>query len=59
MGGPFFGSQMDIRTIEKFEATAEIVMRRGPKSADDPAAFDARAVLESLGSRIQRPAPPA
>jgi len=59
MGGPFFGSQMDIRTIQKFEATAEIVMRRGPKSADDPTAFDARAVLENLGPRIQRPAPRA
>lgn len=57
MGSSFFGNRMDIRTIEKFEATAEIVMRRGPKPADDPAAFDARAVLENLGPRIQRPAP--
>lgn len=59
MGGPFFASRLDIRTIEKFEATAEIVMRRGAKPADDPTAFDARAVLENLGPRIQRPAPGA
>ena len=57
MGSPFLGNRMDIRTIEKFEATAEIVMRRGAKPADDPVAFDARAVLENLGPRIQRPAP--
>lgn len=56
MGSPFFGDRLDVRTIEKFEATAEIVMRRGAKPADDPAAFDARAVLENLGPRIQRPA---
>ncbi|MCI3130778.1 CC0125/CC1285 family lipoprotein [Phenylobacterium aquaticum] len=57
MGGPFFANRIDVRTIQKFEATAEIVMARGAKPLDDPAAFEARAVLENLGPRIQRPAP--
>lgn len=57
MGSPFFASRMDVRTIQKFEATAEIVLGRGAKPADDPAAFEARAVLENLGPRIQRPVP--
>ncbi len=48
---------MDVRTINKFEASAEIVMRRGAKAADDAAAFDARAVMENLGPRIVRSAP--
>lgn len=56
MGSPFFAGRMDLRTIEKFEATAEIVMGRGEKPGDDPTAFDARAVMENLVSRIQRPA---
>lgn len=56
MGGPFFGNRLDVRTLDKFEATTEIVMRRGAKPADDRAAFDPRAVLETLGPRIPRPA---
>lgn len=55
MGSPFFANQMDVRTIQKFEATAEILMGRGPKPAADPAAFEALAVIENLGPRIQRP----
>jgi hypothetical protein len=57
MGGPFFANRMDIRTIQRFEAIAEIVMNRGSKPADDPATFNAREVLQNLGPRIQRPAP--
>ena len=59
MGSAFFARRLDIRTMEKFEATAEVVMRRGGKPADDPTAFEARAVLENLGQRIQRPTPGA
>jgi hypothetical protein len=58
-GGPFWGDQMDIRTVQKFEATAEIIMHRGAKPTDDPRAFDARSVMENLGPRIQRPVPDA
>lgn len=56
-GDPFWADRVDVRTVEKFDATAEIIMRRGPKPASDPRAFDARAVIDNLGPRIQRPAP--
>jgi len=54
-GDPFWADRMDVRTVEKFEATAEIVMRRGPKPADDARAFDARGVMENIGPRVMRP----
>lgn len=53
-GGPFWGDNMDIHTVDRFEATAEIVMSKGPKSESDPSAFDARAVMTNLGPKIQR-----
>ena len=56
-GDPFWADRMDVRTVEKFEATAEIVMRKGPKPADDPRAFDARGVMENIGPRVMRPVP--
>jgi hypothetical protein len=33
-------------------------MGKGAKPADDPRAFDARAVVENLRPHIQHPAPP-
>ena len=56
-GDPFWADRVDVRTVDRFEANAEIVMRRGPKPIDDPRAFDARAVIDSLKPRIQYPAP--
>lgn len=56
-GSPFWADQMDVRTVTRFEASAEIQMRRGPKPADEPRAFDARSVMATLGPQIQRPAP--
>ncbi|HRD45625.1 MAG TPA: hypothetical protein PLF78_03985 [Caulobacter sp.] len=56
-GDPFWADRMDVRTIEKFEATAEIVLGRGAKPADDPRAFDAHDVMANLGPTIQRPVP--
>lgn len=56
-GDPFWSNSVDVRTVTKFEASAEIVMRRGAKPADDPRAFDARAVMANLGPRVLRPAP--
>ena len=50
-----FGSSMDIREIDRFEATAEIVVGSGPKPAGDPNAFDAREVIQNLGPRVPRP----
>ena len=58
-GSPFWGSSVDVRTVDKFEASAEIVMNRGPKPADDVRAFDAKAVIDNLRPRIQYPEPRA
>lgn len=57
-GDPFWSDRVDVRTIERFEATAEIVMAHGQKPADDPSAFEARAVMDNLRPRIRYPAPP-
>jgi hypothetical protein len=54
-GDPFWGDRYDVRTVERYEATAEIIMHRGPKPQDDPRAFDARGVIDSIGPRLQRP----
>jgi hypothetical protein len=56
-GGPFWADSVNVQTIQKFEATAEIQMHHGAKPADDPAAFDAHAVIDNLRPRIQYPAP--
>lgn len=56
-GDPFWADRVDVRTIEKFEASAEIVMERGRKPEGDIRAFDARAVMENLRSRVRYPEP--
>ena len=53
-GDPFWASRVDVRTVEKYEADAEIVIHRGPKP-NQPNAFDARDVMRNLGPGIQRP----
>lgn len=57
-GDPFWADGVDIRTVQKFEASAEIITHRGAKPPGDPRAFDARAVVDNLRPRIQYPAPP-
>ena len=54
-GDPFWAERVDVRTVDRYEAGAEIVMRDGPKPSGDPNAFDARAVVDNLGPKIQRP----
>lgn len=44
----------DYREVTRYDATAQIVMRRGQKP-DDPAYFDAAQVLSNLAGRIERP----
>lgn len=44
----------DIRQVDRYEASAEIVMGRGPKPAGDPNAFDAREVIANVGPRVTR-----
>ena len=47
----------DVREIDKYEASAEIVMGRGAPPAD-ARAFDARQIVANLGPRFPRPAQP-
>ena len=52
--GDPFGRDFDVREIDRFEASAEIIMGRGTKPAGDPNAFDAREVVQNLGPRVTR-----
>jgi hypothetical protein len=53
-GGPW-GNDFDVRTIDRFEATAEIVMRKGPIPRDNLRAFNAKAVVDSIGPSVVLP----
>lgn len=55
--GPFWRDRPDIMRVEAFEASAEIVLRKGPPPAGDPRAFDARKVIAELGPAMQPPPP--
>lgn len=46
---------MDVRTINRYEAMAEIVTGKGPKPTDNVRAFDAREVVDRLGPGIKLP----
>jgi hypothetical protein len=57
---PFFdddpwGRDMDVRTINRYEAMAEIVVGKGPKPGGNVRAFDAREVVDRLGPSIVLP----
>jgi hypothetical protein len=54
-GDPFWADSVDIRTVDKYEATAEVVMAKGPKPADNPRAFDAHQVIANLQPHIIYP----
>lgn len=56
-GDPFWASRVDVSTVERFEATAEIEMHRGALPPGNHKIFDARGVIEMLGSTIERPQP--
>ncbi|GAA3715250.1 hypothetical protein GCM10022268_24860 [Sphingomonas cynarae] len=59
-GGGFgpWGGGFDVRTIDRYEAAAEIVMRKGPIPRENIRAFDARKVVESVGPSVQLPEQP-
>jgi hypothetical protein len=57
MNDPFWNNRYDVRTVEKFEVTGDILLHKGPAPAENPRAFDARQVLANLGPTIQRPVP--
>jgi hypothetical protein len=54
-GGPFWADTVDIRTVDRYEAIAEIFMGKGPKAANDPRAFDARQVVANLQPHVVYP----
>lgn len=56
-GDPFWDRGVDVRTVTRYDATAEIVVGRGPKPASNVRAFDARDVIENLGPGIVTPQP--
>lgn len=51
---PFWDRDVELQRIDRYEASAEIIMGRGAKPAGDPDAFDAREVIENLGGRVSR-----
>jgi hypothetical protein len=54
--GPFWPRDFSSETVTRFEASAEIIVGKGPKPGNDPAAFDAHEVTKNLGPNIVRPA---
>jgi len=56
-GDPFFDRSIDVQTIDKYEASAEIVLGRGPKPANNVRAFEAHEVMRNLGPTIVTPKP--
>lgn len=55
--GGFGFDDFDVRTIDRYEASAEIVMRRGEPDRDNVRAFNARAVTEKIGPTVVLPKP--
>lgn len=51
-------AEFDARRVTAYLASAEIFMQRGHKPVDDLHAYDARAVMVSLGDRVHRPLQP-
>lgn len=56
-GDPFYDNDFDYRTINRYEAMAEIVVGHGPKPTGNVRAFDAHEVVDRLGPTIQMPKP--
>ncbi|WP_394647649.1 CC0125/CC1285 family lipoprotein [uncultured Sphingomonas sp.] len=56
-GGPWggWGGGQDIRTVDRYEASAEIVMFKGTPERGNVRAFNARAVVDSIGPTIRLP----
>ena len=55
-GGGFGAfNDFDIQTVQRYEATAEIVVGRGPIPRDNLRAFDAHQVVERIGPTVVMP----
>jgi len=55
-GDPFWADDIDVRTVQRFEAHAEILLHRGGQG-DSERVFDAREVIANLGPNIEVPRP--
>lgn len=53
-GGPFWADDVDVSTIQRFEADAEIMMFHGTRPGD-PKSFDAHQIVANLGPSIELP----
>lgn len=53
--GPFWGGQVDINTVDNFQATAIIKMSNTPVTASTPHSYDAQTVIERLAPTIKLP----
>ncbi|WP_298671381.1 hypothetical protein [uncultured Sphingomonas sp.] len=56
-GDPFWGDNVDIRTVDRYEASAEIIMRKGTPARDEVRAFNARDVADRIGPTVVLPKP--
>jgi hypothetical protein len=54
-GGFGWGDDFDVRTIDRYEASAEIVMRKGNPGPDNVRAFNAREVADRIGPTVVLP----
>lgn len=56
-GDPFWDRQVDVRTVDRYEASAELIVGRGRKP-DNVRAFNAREVIDNLGPSVAAPPRP-
>lgn len=54
-GDPFWADRVDVHRVEAFEATADILMRKGPIPPTETRGIDAQRVIADLGPRVERP----
>ena len=54
-GDPFWGNNIDVRTVDRYEASAEIVVRKGTPAKDEVRAFNARDVSDRIGPTVVMP----
>jgi hypothetical protein len=54
-GDPFWADDVDVQTIQRYEATAEIIVGKGPKPANNVRAFDAHEVISHIGPTVVMP----
>lgn len=53
--GGYGFDDFDVRTVDRYEASAEIVMRRGAPPANEVRAFNAQQVIEKIGPTVVTP----